>query len=61
MKYYLKEWQDDCVTVIDEFGRVMGNFLSVEDAIQAYDWFDFANDDFHSDGLSSADASTVGI
>lgn len=61
MKYYLKEWQDDYVTVIDEYGQVVGNFISVEDAVEAYDWFDSANDDFYSDGLTSADASTIGL
>jgi len=62
MKYYLKEWQDDdYVTVIDERGQVMGNFISVEDAIDAYDWFDSTSNDIYSDGLSSADASTIGL
>jgi len=61
MKYYLKEWQDDYVTVIDEFGQVMGNFISVADAVEAYDWFDSANDDIYSDGLTPADASTIGL
>lgn len=45
MKYYLKEWTDDSVSVMDEHGQVVGNFFSIEDAIEAYDWVDAINDD----------------
>lgn len=61
MKYYLKEWTNEYVSVMDEYGQVVGNFVSIEDAIEAYDCFDCANDDFYSDGLLSADSSTIGL
>lgn len=58
MKYYLKEWTDDSVSVIDERGQVVGNFISVEDAIEAYDWFDAVNDD---EFQAAVDVSNVAI
>jgi len=58
MKYYLKEWTDDCVSVIDERGQVVGNFVSIEDAIEAYDWTDAVNDD---EFQAAVDISSVAI
>lgn len=58
MKYFLNERHDDVVLVLDEQGQVVGNFVSVEDAIEAYDWMD---DSYADDHLMAADASTVGI
>lgn len=62
MKFYLKEWTDDSVSVMDEKGQVVGNFVSIEDAIEAYDWTAAANDDDLFDvGIGAVDASSVGI
>lgn len=58
MKYYLKEWSDNSVSVIDESGQVLGNFISVEDAVEAYDWIDAANDDEFS---AAVDVSNIAI
>jgi hypothetical protein len=58
MKYYLKEWTDDSVSVIDEQGHVVGNFISVEDAIEAYDWIDAVNDD---EFQAAVDGSNIAI
>ena len=58
MKYYLKEWTDDSVSVMDERGQVVGNFVSIEDAIEAYDGFDAVNDDVFQ---AAVDISSVAI
>lgn len=58
MKYYLKEWTDDSVSVIDERGQVVGKFISVEDAIEAYDWVDAVNDD---EFAAAVDVSNIAI
>jgi len=58
MKYYLKEWTDDSVSVMDERGQVVGNFFSIEDAIEAYDWVDAVNDD---EFQACVDVSTVAV
>jgi len=58
MKYFLKEWSDNSVLVIDERGQVLGNFISVEDAVEAYDWVDAANDDEFS---AAVDVSNIAI
>lgn len=58
MKYYLKEWTDDSVSLMDEQGHVVGNFMSIEDAIEAYDWYEPANDD---DFQAAVDLSSVAI
>jgi len=58
MRYYLKEWTDDSVSVIDERGQVVGIFISIEDAIEAYDWVDAINDDEFD---AAVDVSSVAI
>ncbi|MGW8248244.1 MAG: hypothetical protein ACWGOV_09055 [Acidiferrobacterales bacterium] len=58
MKYYLKEWADDNVSVIDEQGQVVGNFISIEDAIEAYDWHDVEDDEAFQ---ASVDISSIAI
>jgi hypothetical protein len=39
MRFYLKEWPDDTVTLMTETGRIIWTFDSVEDAIAGLnDW-----------------------
>jgi hypothetical protein len=34
MNFYIKEWPDETVTLLTEFGRVVWTFASVEEALE---------------------------
>jgi len=40
MKFYVKEWDDQTVTIMTEMGHVLGYFASVYDAMQTCEqWY----------------------
>ena len=40
MKFYIKEWDDQTVTIMTEMGHVLGYFPSVYDALQTCEqWY----------------------
>lgn len=44
MKFYVKEWDDQTVTIMTEMGQVLGYFPSVYDAMQTCEqWYRYNN------------------
>jgi hypothetical protein len=46
MKFYIREWNDQTVTLMTENGNVLGYFPSISDALTACDeWYMYNNNE----------------